>query len=78
MFYFGRFARCPRCGTFRLRRLRVRDRIDPVRSGILNLLKRLGGGSLLHCRYCRIQFYDRRPVRESEPETSTQSTARAI
>jgi DNA-directed RNA polymerase subunit RPC12/RpoP len=60
--HFGPHTRCPHCGTHRLSRLREPDRIDPMHSGFLNWLERLAGGRLFHCRYCRIQFYDRRPL----------------
>jgi hypothetical protein len=44
-------------------RLKERDRIDRVHGGVLNLLERLaGGGKLHHCRWCRLQFYDRRQL----------------
>jgi DNA-directed RNA polymerase subunit RPC12/RpoP len=56
------YARCCRCGTSRLTRLRKPDRIDRMRAGAWNLVERLIGGKLLHCRYCRLQFYDRRPL----------------
>lgn len=69
-YHFGPHARCPRCGTYRLRHLKERDRIDSVRTGPLNFLKRIGGGNLVHCRFCRLQFYDRRPL-APEPEDST-------
>jgi len=29
-------------------------------TGLLNMLERMAGGRLHHCRYCRIQFWDRR------------------
>jgi len=61
-YHLGREARCPRCGTFRVRQLKERDRIDAMREGPLNFLKRVSGGRLVHCRYCRLQFYDRRPL----------------
>ncbi len=60
--HFGPSSRCPRCGTFRLNKLRTPDRIDPMRSGLLNWLERLAGGSRYHCSFCRIQFFDRRPL----------------
>jgi len=77
----GPFARCPRCGTYRLSKLKDRDRIDKMHSGVMNLVERVSGGKLFHCRICRIQFYDRRaraadsgeergglqPKREPEP-----------
>ena len=30
--------------------------------GALNLMERMLGGSLYHCCYCRLQFYDRRKM----------------
>jgi DNA-directed RNA polymerase subunit RPC12/RpoP len=56
----GTTARCPKCGTFRISRLKEPDRIDPMHSGVLNLLEKMAGGRRFHCRYCRIQFWDRR------------------
>ena len=38
-----------------------------MRRGFLNFVERLANGRLYHCRFCRVQFYDRRdfvPVRE--------------
>jgi DNA-directed RNA polymerase subunit RPC12/RpoP len=62
-FHFGPNARCPRCGTFRIVKLKEPDKIDPMYIGFLNLIERVaGGGRLYHCRYCRCQFYDRRPT----------------
>jgi cytoskeletal protein CcmA (bactofilin family)/DNA-directed RNA polymerase subunit RPC12/RpoP len=58
--HFGDKARCPKCGTFRIVRLKAPDRIDPMFTGFLNLLEKLSGGRLHHCCFCRIQFYDRR------------------
>lgn len=60
-YHFGPHARCPRCGTFRIVRLKERDKIDGYYGGFLDFLERIfSGGKLHHCRYCRIQFYDRR------------------
>jgi len=62
-YHFGPACRCPVCGTYRVSKLRSPDRIDRFHSGFLNLLERLAGGShLYHCRWCRLQFYDRRPL----------------
>jgi predicted SprT family Zn-dependent metalloprotease len=67
--HFGEFCRCPLCGTFRVVRLKKRDGIDPMHGGFLHLLERMAGGHLYHCRYCRVQFYDRRRLApESGPE----------
>ena len=58
----GPHCRCPRCGTYRLGLLKERDRIDRMQRGLFNLVMRLAGGRLAHCRICRLQFYDRRPL----------------
>lgn len=86
-FHFGPQCRCPRCGTLRVVRLRSPDRIDPMHHGLLNLLERMAGGRLHHCRYCRIQFFDRRPLAPAqrtpavqpygEPATAPPDTARS-
>jgi len=69
MYHFGRECRCPQCGTMKLKRLKAPDHIDRMHTGFLNLLERLSGGQLYHCRFCRLQFYDRRPlVSELPPE----------
>ena len=81
--HFGAKARCPKCGTFRIVRLKAPDRIDPMFRGLFNLWEKLAGGRLHHCRYCRIQFYDRRRLAtdaaddHTEPETSTPNGARS-
>lgn len=79
----GKAARCPKCGTFRITRLKEPDRIDRMQTGVLNLLEKMAGGKLFHCRYCRVQFWDRRrlqseiladeasPAVESEPAHET-------
>ncbi len=59
-FHFGKRCRCHRCGTFRITKLKVRDKIDPMERGFLNILERWAGGKLYHCKFCRIQFWDRR------------------
>ena len=66
-FHLGQFCRCHRCGTFRVRRLKTRDRIDPMERGLLNKLEKLAHGKLYHCKFCRIQFWDRR---ELEPKVA--------
>lgn len=69
-YHFGDVARCPRCGTLRVTRLKERDKIDPAYGGFLDLLERIvSGGKLFHCRYCRVQFYDRRRL-STEPDPS--------
>jgi DNA-directed RNA polymerase subunit RPC12/RpoP len=58
--HLGKTARCPKCGTFRIVRLKEPDHIDKWHTGLLNMLEKMVGGRLFHCRYCRIQFFDRR------------------
>src|SRR5664279_559681 len=65
----GKSARCPKCGTYRLVRLKQPDSIDPMHTGLLNMAERVAGGRLHHCRYCRIQFYDRRLLRDETAST---------
>jgi DNA-directed RNA polymerase subunit RPC12/RpoP len=69
-YHFGPYCRCPECGTFRVHRLKARDKIDPLRVSLLNSLERLVGGRLYHCHFCRVQFYDRRML---APEDKTRS-----
>jgi uncharacterized protein YbbK (DUF523 family) len=71
-YHLGPHARCSRCGTFRLSRLKERDHIDRMQSGFTNFLERLAGGRLVHCRICRLQFYDRRPLASEAPITEMQ------
>lgn len=78
--HLGPAARCPYCGTHRLTRLKERDKIDRLERGVLNLLERLAGGKLHHCRFCRVQFFDRRPLLgepldDAIPVTNRQGTA---
>jgi len=66
--HLGKQPRCPKCGTFRISRLKEPDHIDPYHTGFLNLLERMAGGRLFHCRFCRIQFWDRRLTPEELAE----------
>jgi DNA-directed RNA polymerase subunit RPC12/RpoP len=68
----GKAARCPKCGTYRITRLKEPDRIDPMRTGVLNMLEKAAGGRLYHCRFCRIQFWDRRRL---QPEVLADEAA---
>src|SRR5215469_16481781 len=71
-YHFDTEARCPKCGATRLRRLKRRDKIEKMQSGLVNLWKRVRGVKLLYCRFCRLQFYDRRPVAPKEVEPAEQ------
>src|SRR6266567_3467378 len=57
-------CQCPRCGNRRATKLRHRDEIDRMESSLRNVLAWLAGGKLYHCSFCRLQFYDRRPLGE--------------
>ena len=74
----GSFVRCPQCGTYRLSKLKERDKIDKMHTGLMNLIEKLGGSKLFHCRFCRIQFYDRRARASdiSEEQADAKSEAR--
>jgi len=75
--HLGPICRCPICGTHRLNRLKEPDRIDRVHSDLTNLIERLMGGKLFHCRFCRIQFYDRRPLAFELPPAMMENEADA-
>lgn len=68
MFYFASETLCPLCGTRRISRLSTRDRIDRLHHNLFSLVHPLLKVQLYHCRYCRIQFYDR-PHRNCPPES---------
>jgi hypothetical protein len=68
-YHFGENARCPKCGTFRITKLKSPDKIDKMRSGLLNSFEKMSGGILYHCCFCRIQFFDRRKM---APRTTLQ------
>jgi hypothetical protein len=59
-FHLGARCQCHRCGTFRVTRLKTPDKIDPMERGFLNTAEKWAGGTLYHCKFCRIQFWDRR------------------
>jgi hypothetical protein len=68
-YHLGPACRCPVCGSFRVTKLKSPDRIDRYHGGFLNFLERIAGkGKLVHCRWCRIQFYDRRPLASDLPK----------
>lgn len=77
-YHLGKHARCPKCGTLRITKLRVRDHIDPLSRSPLNLLERICGGALFHCRYCRWQFYDRRNALPEKPPAQSAKSPEAV
>jgi DNA-directed RNA polymerase subunit RPC12/RpoP len=88
-YHLGPTCRCPVCGSHRVVKLKSPDRIDKMHTGFLNLLERIASkGVLFHCRWCRLQFYDRRPLsadstkpvepvkpQETEPDVTAEQPA---
>jgi hypothetical protein len=79
-YHLGPSCRCPVCGTYRVVRLKQPDKIDRHHSGFLNLLERIAGrGRMFHCRWCRLQFFDRRELSsESKVQARTATPAHGI
>ncbi|MBK9169199.1 MAG: zinc ribbon domain-containing protein [Bryobacterales bacterium] len=71
--FFGPASRCPSCGTYRLQRLREVDRIDRVSRNPISFIQRILGGQLHRCGYCRLQFYDLRPIAPSPKVAAPQA-----
>ena len=77
LFLFGKTSRCPRCGSFRVEKLRGVDHIDPMYKNPLSYLQKYFGGNLHWCPFCRLQFYDirqrvpapKRPPAPAAPKT---------
>jgi hypothetical protein len=60
----SKHASCPSCGSYRVSLRQTPDKIDQMYSSPSNFMNRWFGGALFKCRYCRLQFYDQRPLRE--------------
>lgn len=69
----AKHAHCPSCGNFRITVRQAPDKIEPMYRSPANLFKRLLGGTLYRCRHCRLQFYDRRPLRDRPLEAASNS-----
>lgn len=75
-YLLGPSARCHKCGTYRITRLQRPDHIDPMYRDLLSLTQRLFPDKrIYHCRFCRIQFWDRRPLQEEVQNSATVGTA---
>jgi hypothetical protein len=75
-YHLGPSCRCPICGTYRVVRLKTPDRIDRKHGGFLNFVERVvGKGKLYHCRWCRLQYYDRRPLAAEQPSQQPSQSA---
>jgi hypothetical protein len=75
LFLFGKTSRCPRCGSFRVEKLRGVDHIDPMYKNPLSYLQKWLGGTLRWCPYCRLQFYD---VRRKVPTPKRSPPVRGV
>lgn len=62
-------AVCPSCGTAQLVARTTIDPIDRVYRSPRAFMKRILGGALYSCRYCRLQFYDRRPLQAKKNQS---------
>jgi hypothetical protein len=60
LFLFGRTSRCPRCGSFKIEKLRGVDHIDPMYKNPISYLQKYFGAQVRWCPFCRLQFYDLR------------------
>lgn len=58
----SRVARCPECSNTALRVLPCRDHVERLFRHPLSYLQKFLKAPLLYCPFCRLQFYDRRPL----------------
>ncbi len=68
--YFSPVCHCPNCGNERVRTRSKPDKIDKLLKTPMSLVQRMLGGTLYHCLYCRIQFYDVRKLSSVEANTA--------
>src|SRR2546429_4905768 len=73
-FLFGRTSRCPRCGSFKVEKLRGVDHIDPMYKNPLSYLQKFFGAEVHWCPFCRLQFYDLRKKIPSVKRTAPVAT----
>ena len=76
LFLFGRTSRCPRCGSFKVDKLRGVDHIDPMYKNPLSYLQKWFGAQIHWCPFCRLQFYDLRK-RAQTPKRAAPAAAPA-
>jgi len=74
-FVFARYSRCIQCGSYRVRRLSGRDRIDSRSTHPLSVLLALTRAPFYHCNPCRLQYHDWRPVQPPDQPESRQVSA---
>ena len=76
-FVFARYSRCIQCGSYKVRRLSGRDRIDPSSTHPVSVLLALTRAPFYHCNPCRLQYRDWRPVHPSVRAEARQVAASA-
>jgi hypothetical protein len=74
LFLFAGASRCPRCGSFRVEKLRGVDHIDPMYKNPISYWQKWLGGHLHWCPFCRLQFYD---LRKKTPSVKRASVGTA-
>lgn len=60
--FLSRHSACPRCGTDRVKKLAGFDLVDRLSRHPLSLIQALFFAPLHHCPFCRLQFFDLRPL----------------
>jgi len=73
---FGKHAQCPRCGDLEPIRRSNLDTVDSMSYLPFGLFHRLFCGKLYHCLFCRMQFYDSRPLFTERKRHSVEKVAR--
>ena len=61
-YWFSPTVQCPVCGTSDVTRRKSRDWIDRMYCNPLSRFQQLFGAPIYHCLWCRVQFYDLRPM----------------
>jgi hypothetical protein len=69
----SRYTRCVRCAGLNVRRLRRRDRSDPLSKHPISLLLGWVGAPLNMCDRCRLQYFDWRPIQRASLSSRPQS-----
>jgi len=72
-FYYSTHTRCIRCASFDVRRSAKLDLVDLVSKHPASLLQRLLFAPINRCFYCRLQYFDWRPL---HPDVKREAQAR--
>ncbi len=72
---FSRTARCPECSNTALRVQLCPDPVERLLRHPLSYFQKVLKAPLLYCPYCRLQFYDWRPLHAPAPQPGRQSAA---